>query len=162
MYFLISSRKESYFGATYSSFQNLSVNSEYLKGLGNFHDQSFESYFNTQEKIRFRSFTTILYFCDLDWLALIFHVLSHSAWAFAGELAMDHVRFYKGEYSFISPFYTSKRNSSKDLELFRWSSCRRSDQLRSQLIVGIKSWTNLKTLWYLFFKPKENSEKIIN
>ena len=72
-----------------------------------------------RKKIRFRSFKTILYFCDLDWLALIFLVLSHSAWVFARELAMDHVRFYKGEYSFVSRFYTSKRNSNKDLELFR-------------------------------------------
>ena len=62
----------------------------------------------------------------------------------------------------LYPVSTSKRNSSKDLELFKWSSCRWNDQVRSQLTVGIKSWTNLKTLWYLFFKPKENSEKIIN
>ena len=113
MYFLISSRKESYFGATYSSFQDLSVNLEYLKGLGNFHDQSFESYFNTQEKIRFRSFKTILYFCDLDWLALIFLVLSHSAWVFAGEHAMDYVRFYKCEYNFISRFYLQKKQQQR-------------------------------------------------
>lgn len=119
MYFLISSRKESYFGATYSSFQDLSVNSEYLKGLGNFHDQSFESYFNTQAKIRFRllkQFST-----SVTWigLPLFFLFYSHSAWVFAGEHVMDHVRFYKGEYSFMSRFYTSQRNSSKDLELFR-------------------------------------------
>lgn len=159
MYFLISSRKESYFGATHSSFQDLSVNSEYLKGLGNFHDQSFESYFNTQAKIRFRllkQFST-----SVTWigLPLFFLFYSHSAWVFAGEHAMDHVRFYKGEYSFISRFYTSQRNSSKDLELFRWSSCRRSDQLRSQLIVGIKSWTNLKTLGTSSSNQKKTQRK---
>ena len=52
-------------------------------------------------------------------LPLFFLFYSHSAWVFASEHAMDHVRFYKGEYSFISRFYTSQRNSSKDLELFR-------------------------------------------
>ena len=78
MYFLISSRKESYFGATYSSFQDLSVNSEYLKGLGNFHDQSFESYFNTQAKIRFRllkQFSTSVTWIGLPLFFLFYPIL---------------------------------------------------------------------------------------
>ena len=66
-----------------------------------------------RKKIMFRSFKTILCFCDLDWLALNFLILSHSAWVFAGELAMDHVRFYKGEYNFISHFYLQKKQQQR-------------------------------------------------
>ena len=161
MYFLISSRKESYFGATHSSFQDLSVNSEYLKGLGNFHDQSFESYFNTQAKIRFRllkQFSTSVTWIGLPLFFLCYLILlgflpANLRWTMFVFINVNTTLY---------PVSTSKRNSSKDLELFKWSSCRWNDQVRSQLTVGIKSWTNLKTLWYLFFKPKENSEKIIN